>query len=66
MEYHINDPTDIRLLHNILYTHEQATIAEINKSKTKDLILGRWNSSINVLGIIYMTETRVLRILSPD
>jgi hypothetical protein len=58
-------PRDIPLLH-ILYTHEQTIDAKINESKGKDLLLGKWNTSIDVLGIPFITETRVLGILSPD
>jgi len=40
----------------MLYTHEQSTVAKINKSKSKDLLLGRWNTSIDVLIIPYIAE----------
>jgi hypothetical protein len=56
----LTDPTDKPLLHNILYTHEQSTDAKINNSKTKDLLLWKWNTSIDVLGIPYITETRII------
>lgn len=62
----LTDPTDIPVLHNILYTHEQATGEKINKSKAKVLLLGKGNASIDVLGIPYVSETRILGILSPD
>jgi ABC-type molybdate transport system ATPase subunit len=62
----LTDPTDISLLRNILHTHELATREKINKSKAKALFLGKWNRSIDVMGISYVTETSVLGILSPD
>jgi len=36
----VTDTKNIPLLHNILCTHEQSTVAKINKSKAKDLIWG--------------------------
>jgi len=50
----------------MLYTREQSTVAKINKSKSKDLLFGRWNTSIDVLIIPYIAETIVLSMLSPD
>jgi hypothetical protein len=50
----------------MLYTHEQCTVAKINKSKPKDLLLGRWNTSIDVLIIPYIAEKIVLKMLSRD
>jgi hypothetical protein len=36
----LTDPTDIPLLHNILYTHEQSTDAKINNSKLRTSFCG--------------------------
>ena len=56
----LTDLTDISLLHNILYAHEQSTDAKINESKAKDLLFENCNTSIDVQGIPYITETRII------
>jgi hypothetical protein len=58
----LRDPTDIPLLQNILYTYGQATGAKTKNSKSKALLWGKWNTYIDVLGIHYVTEARILEI----
>jgi hypothetical protein len=57
----IREPTGIRLLHSILYARERDTVAKVNKGKAKDLLLGKWNISFDILDIPYITEKKDFR-----
>jgi hypothetical protein len=58
----LTDPTDIPLLQNILYTYAHATGAKTKNSKSEALLWRKWNTYIDVLGIPYVTEARILEI----
>jgi hypothetical protein len=58
----LTDTTDIHLLQNIPNTYEQATGAATKNNISKAILLAKWNTCIDVLGIPYVTEARILGI----
>jgi hypothetical protein len=61
-DYHTNRHDRYSFLQNILNTYEQATGAARINNISKALLLAKWNTCIDVLGIPYVTEARILGI----
>jgi hypothetical protein len=56
----VSKPEDIRITHETLSTHEEATGAKINIRKSRALALGSWNTSIPIMGVPYCEEMKIL------
>ena len=54
--------TDIQKVREALYCYETATGARLNVRKSKGLALGAWEETIDILGIPYCNELRILGI----
>ena len=58
----VSDPEDINKIQKALDTYTKASGAKINTKKSKILPLGGWNESLNVLGIQYVDQIKILGI----
>jgi hypothetical protein len=59
--FHTYEPAHSPSLRNIFRTYEQATGAKKN-SESKAIPLGRWNTSLFILGMLYGLDTNILSI----
>jgi hypothetical protein len=56
----VSQAEDIPIVREILTTYEEATGAKINNQKSKALALGSWDTSLQIMDILYYEEIKVL------
>jgi hypothetical protein len=59
---YIDSKEDIKNQKEMIRISEEATGAEINCSKSKALLLGSWDTNINIMNISYTNEIKILGI----
>ena len=56
----LTESDEVQTLQKILYTYEEATGAEINMDKSRDLAIGGWDATKKIMNISYHEEIRIL------
>ena len=56
----IMSPADVPIIHEALRNYEAASGARVNISKSKVITVGPWDTSLQIMGIPYYNEAKIL------
>jgi len=56
----ITSPADIPIINNALRTYEAASGAKVNIRKSKAIAVSQWDTSLQIMGIPYYNEAKIL------